>query len=40
MTDEEVVTMQNVLQNISSAGDKAKLCSTLLANCHQVVAYT
>ena len=28
-----------VYKNISSAGDKAKPCSTLLANCHQVVAY-
>ncbi len=27
------------IDNISSAGDKAKLCSTLLTNCHQVVAY-
>ncbi len=28
------------IDNICSAGDKAKLCSTLLTNCHQVVAYT
>ena len=27
------------IENISSAGDKAKLRSTLLTNCHQVVAY-
>ncbi len=27
------------IKNISSAGDKAKLRSTLLTNCHQVVAY-
>ncbi len=30
----------NDIENICSAGDKAKLRSTLLTNCHQVVAYT